>query len=290
MTTVDHAPHGAAQMAVPPQAGPDAFRPPGPGGGSGAPSSLCASSLGARAGESDRAAPRPAGTPGGPVRSRHAGDLAGRVRGAQWRRGRAPAWCTARVRWPSPPIPRIQGGAMGTAGCAAIVAAYSEALSRGVPIMGLWHSGGSTAGRGRGQPARGGNRIRRDDPRVRAGTADLGGARPGGLRRRVRPGADRHRDPVRSGPHLRHRPGCGALRDRRGRGHGAARRPRAAQPPVWRGARGHRERRGALDRARLLAAMLSDQGKVAEDAEESRAHDRRACCPSPPAARTTCTC
>ena len=37
---------------------------------------------------------------------------------------------------------RVQGGAMGTAGCAAIVAAYSEALARGVPIVGLWHSGG----------------------------------------------------------------------------------------------------------------------------------------------------
>src|SRR6516165_7982650 len=35
---------------------------------------------------------------------------------------------------------RVQGGAMGTAGCAAIVAAYSEALARGVPIVGLWHS------------------------------------------------------------------------------------------------------------------------------------------------------
>src|SRR5258708_29650687 len=31
---------------------------------------------------------------------------------------------------------RVQGGAMGTAGCAAIVAAYSEAVSLGVPIVG----------------------------------------------------------------------------------------------------------------------------------------------------------
>src|SRR6266852_3034847 len=36
---------------------------------------------------------------------------------------------------------RVQGGAMGSAGCAAIVAAYAEAVSRGVPIVGLWHSG-----------------------------------------------------------------------------------------------------------------------------------------------------
>src|SRR5271166_2709951 len=38
---------------------------------------------------------------------------------------------------------RVQGGAMGSAGCAAIVGAYAEALSRGVPIVGLWHSGGA---------------------------------------------------------------------------------------------------------------------------------------------------
>ena len=39
--------------------------------------------------------------------------------------------------------PRVQGGAMGGAGCAAIVAAYEEAVTRGVPVIGLWHSGGA---------------------------------------------------------------------------------------------------------------------------------------------------
>jgi acetyl-CoA/propionyl-CoA carboxylase carboxyl transferase subunit len=39
--------------------------------------------------------------------------------------------------------PRVQGGAMGAAGCAAIVAAYDDALARGVPVIGLWHSGGA---------------------------------------------------------------------------------------------------------------------------------------------------
>ena len=43
---------------------------------------------------------------------------------------------------------RVQGGAMGTAGCAVIVAAYNEALSRGVPIVGLWHSGGARLAEG----------------------------------------------------------------------------------------------------------------------------------------------
>jgi acetyl-CoA/propionyl-CoA carboxylase carboxyl transferase subunit len=44
--------------------------------------------------------------------------------------------------------PRVQGGAMGSAGCAAIVGAYSEAVSRGVPIVGLWHSGGARLAEG----------------------------------------------------------------------------------------------------------------------------------------------
>src|SRR5271169_5758207 len=43
---------------------------------------------------------------------------------------------------------RVQGGAMGSAGCAAIVGAYAEALSRGVPIVGLWHSGGARLAEG----------------------------------------------------------------------------------------------------------------------------------------------
>jgi acetyl-CoA/propionyl-CoA carboxylase carboxyl transferase subunit len=39
--------------------------------------------------------------------------------------------------------PTIQGGAMGIDGCTAIVAAYDRALLDGVPIVGLWHSGGA---------------------------------------------------------------------------------------------------------------------------------------------------
>ncbi len=39
--------------------------------------------------------------------------------------------------------PRVQGGAMGSVGCAAIVAAYDEALAQGAPVIGLWHSGGA---------------------------------------------------------------------------------------------------------------------------------------------------
>src|SRR3954462_12714675 len=37
----------------------------------------------------------------------------------------------------------IQGGAMGQAGCAVVLAAYERALADGVPVIGLWHSGGA---------------------------------------------------------------------------------------------------------------------------------------------------
>jgi len=39
--------------------------------------------------------------------------------------------------------PRIQGGAMGAAGCEAIVVAYDHAIMAGAPVIGLWHSGGA---------------------------------------------------------------------------------------------------------------------------------------------------
>ena len=39
--------------------------------------------------------------------------------------------------------PQVQGGALGSAGCEAIVAAYDEALAQGAPVIGLWHSGGA---------------------------------------------------------------------------------------------------------------------------------------------------
>jgi len=37
----------------------------------------------------------------------------------------------------------IQGGAMGEAGCQVILTAYERALADGVPVVGLWHSGGA---------------------------------------------------------------------------------------------------------------------------------------------------
>ncbi len=37
----------------------------------------------------------------------------------------------------------VQGGAMGAAGCEVVVRAYEHALADGVPVVGLWHSGGA---------------------------------------------------------------------------------------------------------------------------------------------------
>lgn len=42
----------------------------------------------------------------------------------------------------------VMGGAMGAAGCAVVVRAYETALARGVPIVGLWHSGGARLAEG----------------------------------------------------------------------------------------------------------------------------------------------
>ncbi len=39
--------------------------------------------------------------------------------------------------------PTVQGGAMGTAGCKVVLAAYARALADDVPIVGIWHSGGA---------------------------------------------------------------------------------------------------------------------------------------------------
>jgi len=44
--------------------------------------------------------------------------------------------------------PTVQGGAMGRAGCAAIVAAYDVALRERAPIVGIWHSGGARLAEG----------------------------------------------------------------------------------------------------------------------------------------------
>ena len=44
--------------------------------------------------------------------------------------------------------PRVQGGAMGSDGCAAIVTAYEHALAKAAPVIGLWHCGGARLSEG----------------------------------------------------------------------------------------------------------------------------------------------
>jgi acetyl-CoA/propionyl-CoA carboxylase carboxyl transferase subunit len=44
--------------------------------------------------------------------------------------------------------PRIQGGAMGSVGCEAIVHAYDHAVRERLPVIGLWHSGGARLAEG----------------------------------------------------------------------------------------------------------------------------------------------
>ncbi|KRF15475.1 propionyl-CoA carboxylase subunit beta [Nocardioides sp. Soil797] len=42
----------------------------------------------------------------------------------------------------------VMGGAMGEVGCKAVVVAYQRALADGVPVVGLWHSGGARLAEG----------------------------------------------------------------------------------------------------------------------------------------------
>ena len=145
------------------------------------------------------------------------------------------------------------------------------------------------AARGRREPARGRHRVRRYDQGLGRGAADLGGPRRRCGWRRLRARADRRGDPLRAGPDLRHRPRRGAQRDRRGRGHGPARRPRASLPQVRRGPRGRADR---------TPTRSSGPGNwpccSATRAASTRAPRRRtarpawaASCPSRPAAPTT---
>ena len=101
---------------------------------------------------------------------------------------------------------RVQGGAMGTAGCAAIVAAYSEALARGVPIVGLWHSGGARLAEGVASLHAVGTvfaAMTQASGRVPQISVVLGPAAGGAA---YGPALTDIVDPVRAGAHLRHGP------------------------------------------------------------------------------------
>ena len=169
---------------------------------------------------------------------------------------------------------RVQGGAMGSAGCAAIVRAYAEALSRGVPIVGLWHSGGARLAEGVASLHAVGTvfaAMTRASGRVPQISVVLGPAAGGAAY-----GPALTDIVILSGPGRIFVTGPDVVRSVTGEDVDMER---------LGGPEPHSRRSGvvhvvtetdadALDRARLLAAMLSDQGKITEDTEEDIArHD-----------------
>jgi acetyl-CoA/propionyl-CoA carboxylase carboxyl transferase subunit len=166
--------------------------------------------------------------------------------------------------------PRVQGGAMGSAGCATIVAAYSEAVSRGVPIVGLWHSGGARLAEGVASLHAVGTvfaAMTMASGRVPQISVVLGPAAGGAAY-----GPALTDIVILSGPGRIFVTGPDVVRSVTGEDVDAAR---------LGGPEPHSRRSGvvhvvtetdaeALDRAREVAAMLSDQGKITEDETQDR--------------------
>ena len=164
--------------------------------------------------------------------------------------------------------PRVQGGAMGTAGCAAIVAAYSEAVSRGVPIVGLWHSGGARLAEGVASLHAVGTvfaAMTQASGRVPQISVVLGpaagGAAYGPALTDIVILSGQGRIFVTGPDVVRSVTGEDVDMERLGGPEPHSRRSGVVHVVTETDAE-------ALDRARLLAAMLSDQGKIAEDAED----------------------
>jgi acetyl-CoA/propionyl-CoA carboxylase carboxyl transferase subunit len=163
--------------------------------------------------------------------------------------------------------PRVQGGAMGTAGCAAIVGAYAEAVSRGVPIVGLWHSGGARLAEGVASLHAVGTVFaamtaasgRVPQISVVLGPA-AGGAAYGPALTDIVILSGQGRIFVTGPDVVRSVTGEDVDMERLGGPEPHSRRSGVVHVVTETDA-------DALDRARQLAAMLSDQGKIAEDAE-----------------------
>ena len=140
-------------------------------------------------------------------------------------------------------------------------------MTDGVPIIGLWHSGGARLAEGVlslhavGRIFQVMTQASGQDP------ADLRRARPGRRRRGLRPRTHRRGDPRPRGTYLRHRPRRGPLRHRRGRRHAPSGRSRAARPPLRRRAhprrvRAARRSTGPARSPSLLGAQGSLDGRV----------------------------
>src|ERR1019366_4567601 len=174
--------------------------------------------------------------------------------------------------------PRIQGGAMGSIGCAAIVAAYDHAIEIGVPVIGLWHSGGARLQEGVASLHAVGTvfaamtRASGKVPQISVVLgAAAGGAAYGPALTDLVILSDRGRIFVTGPDVVRSVTGEDVDSERLGgpaaprRRPGAPRRPRAAQPPLGRRARGHRDRRrgpGPGARARAAAGPTGTRQRV----------------------------
>jgi acetyl-CoA/propionyl-CoA carboxylase carboxyl transferase subunit len=164
--------------------------------------------------------------------------------------------------------PRVQGGAMGTAGCAAIVGAYAEAVSRGVPIVGLWHSGGARLAEGVASLHAVGTVFaamtavsgRVPQISVVLGPA-AGGAAYGPALTDIVILSDQGRIFVTGPDVVRSVTGEDVDMERLGGPEPHSRRSGVVHVVTETDAE-------ALDRARQVAALFSDQGKIAEDAED----------------------
>jgi acetyl-CoA/propionyl-CoA carboxylase carboxyl transferase subunit len=168
---------------------------------------------------------------------------------------------------------RVQGGAMGSAGCAAIVGAYDEALSRGVPIVGLWHSGGARLAEGVASLHAVGTvfaAMTRASGRVPQISVVLGpaagGAAYGPALTDIVILSGQGRIFVTGPDVVRSVTGEDVDMERLGGPEPHSRRSGVVHVVTETDA-------DALDRARLLAAMLGDQGKIAEDTEDTVGHD-----------------
>ncbi len=164
--------------------------------------------------------------------------------------------------------PRVQGGAMGTAGCAAIVGAYAEAVSRGVPIVGLWHSGGARLAEGVASLHAVGTVFaamtavsgRVPQISVVLGPA-AGGAAYGPALTDIVILSGQGRIFVTGPDVVRSVTGEDVDMERLGGPEPHSRRSGVVHVVTETDAE-------AMDRARQIAALLSDQGKIAEDAED----------------------
>src|SRR4051794_1022606 len=162
----------------------------------------------------------------------------------------------------------VQGGAMGTDGCRHIVGAYERALADQVPVVGLWHSGGARLREGVESLDAVGTvfaAMTRASGKVPQISVVLGPAAGGAAY-----GPALTDIVILSGPGRIFVTGPDVVRSVTGEDVDMERlggpEPHSRRSGVVHVVTGTDAE--ALDRARELASMLSDQGKVTEDADD----------------------